>query len=188
MIKYEEVYKEVKGRLSEKRFKHSEGVVKRALEYAKIYNVDEEVTRLVAISHDIAKELNEVEVQQYIDKYNIELDEVEKVNNSLIHAKIGAYICENEFGFTLDMVNAIKYHTTGREKMSILEKIIYLADATEENRDYDYAEYVETIKSNINEGMLKVAKWVIGSLLERDRMIHLNSIKCYNYYMNHDGK
>lgn len=188
MISYVELYEIVKEKLSEKRFKHSEGVVKRALEYAKIYNVDEEIVKIVAIAHDIAKELNDVEVQECINQYNIELDEVEKVNKSLLHAKIGAYICENEFGFTLDMVDAIKYHTTGRENMSILEKIIYLADATEENRDYDYAEYVETIKSNINEGMLNVTKWVIGSLLERNRMIHLNSIKCYNYYMNHSGK
>ena len=183
MIKYEELYKIVKEKLSEKRFKHSEGVVKRALEYAEVYKVDKEIAKLSAIAHDIAKELTEEEIEEYLKKYNIELDDIEKVNKSLIHAKIGAYICKYEFGFSEDMVNAIKYHTTGREDMSILEKIIYLADATEENRSYDYTEYVDAIKTNIDEGMVKVSKWVIDSLLERNNLIHLDSIKCYNFYI-----
>ena len=184
MIKYEELYKEVKENLSEKRFKHSEGVVKRAIEYAKVYNVDIETVKLVAISHDIAKELSEEEIEKYIKEYNIEIDEVEKRNNNLLHAKIGSYICKNKFGFTQDMANAVKFHTTGRENMTILEKVIYLADATEENRKYCSSVYVDLIKKDINDGMFEVAKWVINSLLERNMVIHLDTIKCYNFYNN----
>ena len=184
MIKYEELYEEVKVKLSEKRFKHSEGVVKRAIEYAKVYNVDIETVKLVAISHDIAKELSEEEIEKYIKEYNIEIDEVEKRNNNLLHAKIGSYICKNKYGFTQDMVNAVKFHTTGRENMSILEKIIYLADATEENRKYCSYFYVDLIKKDIDDGMFEVAKWVINSLLERNMVIHLDTIKCYNFYNN----
>ena len=182
MIKYEELYEEVKVKLSEKRFKHSEGVVKRAIEYAKVYNVDIETVKLVAISHDIAKELSEEEIEKYIKEYNIEIDEVEKRNNNLLHAKIGSYICKNKYGFTQDMVNAVKFHTTGRENMSILEKIIYLADATEENRKYCSYFYVDLIKKDIDDGMFEVAKWVINSLLERNMVIHLDTIRCYNFY------
>lgn len=182
MIKYEELYKEVKNRLSEKRFRHSEGVVKRAIEYAQIYNVDIDTVKLVAIAHDIAKELTADEVEEYIQKYNIILDDIEKINKELIHAKIGAYICKNEYNFTEDMTNAVKYHTTGREDMSILEKIIYLADATEENRKYCSSNYVDTIKKNIDQGIIDICKWVIDRLLETDGIIHLDSIKCYNYY------
>ena len=182
MIKYENLYEEVKANLSEKRFKHSEGVVKRAIEYAKVYNVDIETVKLVAISHDIAKELSEEEIEKYIKEYNIEIDEVEKRNNNLLHAKIGSYICKNKYGFTQDMVNAVKFHTTGRENMSILEKIIYLADATEENRKYCSSFYVDLIKKDIDDGMFEVAKWVINSLLERNMVIHLDTIRCYNFY------
>ena len=124
MIGYENLYEDIKNMLSEKRFNHSERVVKRAIEYAKIYNVDIETVKLVAISHDIAKELSEEENQEYISKHNIILDDIEKANKSLLHAKIGAYICKEKYGFTEDMVNAVMYHTTGRENMSILEKII----------------------------------------------------------------
>ncbi len=182
MIKYEELYNKVRERLSEKRFIHSEAVVKRAIEYAEIYNIDIETIKLVAIAHDIAKELTDEENDEYIKKYNIGLDEIEKINKSLIHAKIGAYLCKNEFGFTEDMFNAVKYHTTGRPDMSILEKIIYLADATEENRKYCSSNYVEIIKRDIDQGIIEISKWVINKLIENNVLIHLNSIKCYNYY------
>ena len=183
MIKYEELYEKVKEKLSEKRFKHCEGVVKRALEYAKVYNVDEEIVKLVAISHDIAKELSQEVENEYIDKYNIKLDNIEKLNHNLVHAKIGAYICKYEFGFTEDMFNAIKYHTTGREDMSILEKIIYLADATEEGREYCSSQYVDIIKNDIHKGMILISKWGLNHILEKNEIIHLDSIRCYNYYL-----
>lgn len=184
MIKYEKLYNDVKNILSEKRFRHSESVVKRAIEYALIYNVDIETVKLVAIAHDIAKELSEEEKQRYIDEYNIKLDEIEKINNNLHHAKIGAYICKEKYNFTEDMVNAVMYHTKGRENMSILEKIIYLADATEENREgATINEYVNLIKKDINQGMIEISKSVINLLLEKNIVIHLDTINCYNYYI-----
>ena len=182
MIEYEELYKDVKSMLSEKRFKHSERVVKRAIEYAKIYDVDIETVKLVAIAHDIAKELSDEENKKYISKYNIELDEIEKINHSLLHSKIGSVICKNKYDFTEDMVNSVKYHTTGRENMSILEKIIYLADATEEGRKEYPLEYINIIKEDIDIGMIEMSKWVIDRLLSKNKVIHLNTIKCYNYY------
>ncbi len=188
MIEYEKLYNEVKKKLSEYRFKHSEGVVKRAIEYAEIYNVDKKIVKSVAIAHDIAKELSKEEIEDYIYTYNIELDEIEKVNKNLIHAKIGAYICKNQYDFTEDMVNAVKYHTTGRENMSMLEKVIYLADATEENRKYCSNYYVDIIKKDIDKGIIEVSKWVINNLLENNKLIHLDSIKCYNYYIKKESE
>lgn len=182
MINYDDLYNEVKETLSEKRFKHSEGVVKRAIEYAEIYNIDVEMVKLVAIAHDIAKEFSEEENNKYVEKYNIELDNIEIINKNLIHAKVGAYICKNKYGFTDDMVNAVRYHTTGRENMSMLEKVIYLADATEEGRTYCSTHYVDIVKENIDKGMVNISKWVTNKLLECNEFIHLDTIKCYNYY------
>lgn len=182
MINYEELHSIAKEKLSNERFKHSEAVVKRAIEYAKIYGIDEDTAKITAIAHDIAKELTVEEEELYKKIYNIELDDIEKQNHKLVHAKIGAEICKNEFGFTCDMVNSVKYHTTGRENMSMLEKIICLADATEETRDSELTKYVELIKEDIDKGMAEVTKWLIKHLLENDKVIHINSIKCYNYY------
>ncbi len=184
MVEYEKLYDIVKNALSEKRFRHSEGVVKRALEYAEIYDVDKETVKCVAIAHDIAKELPENDVKTFIERYSIDLDEIEKNNKNLIHAKVGAYICKNKFNFTDDMANSVMYHTTGRANMSLLEKVIYLADATDENRGYeDINYYVDLVKKNIDDAMVQVSKWVIGHLLENEMIIHPDSIECYNYYL-----
>lgn len=182
MIKYEDLYNEIKEILSEKRFKHCERVVKRAIEYAKIYSIDEQTIKLTAIAHDIAKELSYEENQKYINKYNIKLDDIEKTSKNLLHAIIGAEICRDKYEFTEDMKNAVRYHTTGRENMSILEKIIYLADATEEGKEQGTNNFVEIIKQDINKGMYEVSKYVTESLLKRNELIHLNTIRCYNYY------
>ena len=183
MVSYEVLYNDVKAKISERRFHHSEGVVQRALEYAEVYGADKEIVKCVAIAHDIAKEFSEEENEKYIQEYHIRLDEVEKINHNLIHAKVGAELCRHQYGFTEDMANAIKYHTTGRANMSLLEKIIYLADATDANRNYDDIEYyVDLIKRDIDQGVAEVCKWVIDDLTEKNRMIHENSIKCYEYY------
>lgn len=182
MVKYEDLLQDVKQILSEKRFIHSQGVVKRATEYAEIYGVDTETAKIVAIAHDIAKELTPEQEAEYIKEYNIELDDIEKQNHNLWHARIGAEICKNKYEFTEDMVNSVRYHTTGRANMSLLEKIIYLADATEENRKYESEYYVKTIKENIDLGMVEVSKWVINHLTENNKIVHLDSVRCYNYY------
>ncbi len=176
MIEYDDLYKLVKNNLSTKRFNHTLRVVERAIEYSKIYNVDENVVKLCALAHDIAKELNDVELSKY---YNL-LDEIEIVNASLQHAKIGSIICK-EFDFSEDMINSIKYHTTGRENMSILEKIIYLADATESEREIG-KNYVELVKTNIDKAMLEISSLTLKKLLDKGKVIHVNTIKCYNYY------
>lgn len=189
MIKYEKLYEDVKSSLSEKRFKHSEGVVKRALEYAEIYKLNTEVVKLVAMAHDIAKELSEEEISNYIKLYNIEFDDIEKNSPNLWHTKIGAYICKDKYGFSDDMVNSVMYHTTGRANMSLLEKVIYLADATDETRAYgDMDYYVDIIKKDIDLGMVEVSKWVINHLLSKNAIIHYDSLKCYNYYANKIAK
>ena len=131
MIEYNELYNDVKNALSEKRFKHTEGVEKRAIEYAKVYNVDIEKARFAAICHDIAKEMSLEESYKILEKNGVLLDDIEKKNFNLIHAKVGAVIAKNKYNLEEEIVNSIKFHTTGKENMTILEKIIYLADATE---------------------------------------------------------
>ena len=181
MVRYEELYNDVKNTLSEKRFRHSEGVVKRAIEYAKSYNLDIEKVKLVAIAHDIAKEIPENKIIKYAENIDVQLDDIEKENLALAHGKIGAKICEEKYGFTEEMVNAVKYHTTGRAGMSLFEKIIFLADSTEEGREYEELEWlVEKVKTNINEAMVFVLKFNIEKSLESNTLLHPDSVYAYN--------
>lgn len=120
----------VKEVLSERRYNHSLEVMKRCEELAIIYGVDVEKAKKVGLAHDIAKEMKIDEIMQIVKENNIHLDEIEMQNPGLWHAKIGAVICKNEFGFTQDMVEAVENHTTAKEGMDLLSKILFVADAT----------------------------------------------------------
>ena len=181
MVQYEKLYNDVKNILSEERFSHSERVVKRAIEYAKNYNLDLEKVKLVAIAHDIAKEIPKEEIIKYCEKIGVTLDNIEKENLALAHGKIGAKICIEKYGFTEEMANAVKYHTTGRAKMSLFEKIIFLADSTEEGRNYSELDWlVNLVKTNIDEAMVFVLKFNIEKSLENNKLLHPDSIYAYN--------
>lgn len=120
----------VKEVLSERRYNHSLEVMKRCEELAIIYGEDVEKAKRVGLAHDIAKEMKIDEIMQIVKENNIHLDEIEMQNPGLWHAKIGAVICKNEFGFTQDMVEAVENHTTAKEGMDLLSKILFVADAT----------------------------------------------------------
>jgi len=135
MVTYEELYERAKNELSEKRFKHTLGVVDRAIEYAEIYNVKVEDAKIAAILHDIAKEYSDEKSYEILKKYGYELDDVEKGNHKLLHGKVGAMIAKYEYGLSDEITDAISFHTTGRANMTTLEKIIYLADATEKRKN-----------------------------------------------------
>ena len=131
MVSYEELYEKVKSELSEKRFRHTIGVIERAIEYAKIYNVDENTVKYAAVLHDSAKEYSIEKSYEIFEKYGYEPDSVERGNSNLIHGKVAGLIAKYEYGLSDEIASAISYHTTGKENMTTLEKIIYLADATE---------------------------------------------------------
>lgn len=136
----EKIEKDVKMRMSEKRFIHSQGVKKRIEELAKIYHIDVETAKKVGIAHDVAKEMSVEESMQYVKENGIILDDMEKKIPYLLHGKIGADYCKKKYGFTKEMQKAIEYHTTGNPNMNMLAKIIFVADKTEEGRSYSNAE------------------------------------------------
>lgn len=184
MKDYKEVYKIVKLRLSEYRLYHSECVAKRCIELADIYNVDKEAAGLVGIVHDIAKEMPNEEKIKYCKENYLEIDEIENENLGLLHAKIGANIAKKEFGFSEDLCSAIKYHTTGKANMSLLDKVLYVADMTSDDRKFDDKRYVwELGNRDLDECVKYILKVGITQRMEQNKKIHLNSVKALNYLM-----
>ncbi len=185
MENFDYVYNVVKSKLSEKRFYHSVCVMERCIEYAKIYGVDVEKAKLVGIAHDVLKETpNEIKIKE-AESLGVELDEIEKKALGLIHAKSGAEFCRKEFGFSDDMCNAIKYHTTGTENMSLLEKITYLADATGVDRTYEESKIAyDMAKKDLDEALLYFFKRTIEWNIEENKLLHLDTIKSYNFLLN----
>ena len=120
---------------SEKRKLHTEGVKTTAISLARQYGADPEKAEIAALFHDMYRGVSE-EVLNYYVKH-MGLDEKYMNNCNLAHSKIAAIIMKRDYGITdQDILNAVSYHTTGRAGMSLLEKIIYIADAIEPGRNY----------------------------------------------------
>ncbi len=184
----QKIDKDVKRELSEKRYKHSLGVMKKAEELAEIYSVDINKAKLVGLAHDIAKEIPEEEKLKYAKQNNIEVDEVEQINVGLLHGKIGADICKKRYGFDEEMQNAIKYHTTGNENMDLLAKVIFVADKIEDGRIYkdDEEKNLELDKirqmalKNLNKAVLYEIDSSLAYTIKKKKLIHMDSILTRN--------
>ncbi len=131
----ESIDKFIREKLKESRLKHTYGVRDTAVHLAKLYGADPDKAALAALYHDSYRWLKGEEMNKCIKELG--LDDKYLNNPSLAHSKIASIMIQKEFGETdSDIINAVCYHTTGRENMSLLEKIIYLADAIEPSREY----------------------------------------------------
>ena len=129
----------------EKRRPHALGVAGTAAELAMEYGEDEDVARRAGILHDVTKALGEEEQRHLCAYYGLELTDSERENTKLLHAVTGAAVAERVFGECPEAVLAIRWHTTGRPAMTTLEKILYLADYVEPNRDFPGVERLRTL-------------------------------------------
>lgn len=122
-------------KLKASRYLHSIGVEEVAYDLAVIHHCDEEKAVTAGILHDCAKYLSDEELLKECEKYRLPVTDIEIKCPYLLHAKVGAAFAKMFYGVDdEDILNAIRYHTTGRPAMTILEKIIYIADYIEPNR------------------------------------------------------
>lgn len=168
----------IKERLSEKRFVHSKNVCDTAMLLAKKYGANEESAAIAGILHDITKELDFNKQIELCEKYCIPLDDMEKNEVKLLHSITGAYFVKNELGIDdKDIFKAIRYHTTGRPNMSLLEKIIFLADYIEPARDFlGVDELREKTFNNIDDALLFAFEMSIKEIQDKNRQVHKNTL------------
>ena len=154
---FNELKEIVKSKMSLKRFTHTLGVVEMSEKLAKIHNADIEKCKVAALLHDICKEMD-MEYIKNICKNNFmnELSEEDLENNEILHGFAGAYYVKNELGIDdKEILSAIKYHTVGAKNMTLVEKIVYIADAIEYGRNYpSVAEIREETFKNLDKGIL----------------------------------
>ncbi len=137
---YEWLRKKAYAMLEPKRISHVKGCEEEAAKLAARWGADVERAREAAILHDITKKEKLDEQLRLCAKYGIILDEMERNEGKLLHSKTGAGIARYEFGCDDEVYGAIFWHTTGKEDMSLLEKVIYMADYIEPNRDFEGVE------------------------------------------------
>ena len=165
----EELRSVLKSRMNEHRYAHSLNVAERAVFLAKKYGADPKKAEFAGLVHDICKGIPNEEQLSIIKNAGIELDEDTLKSPALWHSIAGAVYCEHELGVTdKDVLNAVRYHTSGRGKMSILEKVIYMADLTSAERNYPDAEYTRNLTDyNLDEGIAYGVRWIAGDLERR---------------------
>ena len=167
--------------IDEKKLRHSIATAKQAVELAKIYGQDENKAYIAGLLHDVAKGKCRYGLEKTALEYCVDIDEFELSNPELIHGKLGAKMVEKELGIDdEDILNAICWHTTGRENMSMLEKIVYIADLTEPGRNFDNIDKLrELARIDIDSAMIMSLKGVMDFVKSKGFTLHPNSEKAY---------
>lgn len=159
-----------------KRIPHIKGTEEEAVRLAKRWGVDETTARRAAILHDCTKYLDLEEQLALCHKYGVELDELEQRAVKLLHSKTGACIAKYIFGETEQVYWAIFWHTTGKADMSMLEKVIYLADYIEPTRVFDGVEPLRKLAyEDIDKALLMGMDMTIAEMKQRGNPVHRNT-------------
>lgn len=182
----EAMEEKLKGMLTEKRYRHSIGVMETAVEMAEIFGVDVEKAQLAGLLHDCAKDIDKNKRIPLCKELGVLLDPVKKEQRGLIHADLGAKMLETEFGILdVEIIDAVKYHTLGREKMTDLEKILYLADIIEPNRTpFEGIEELRALcKTNLDCAMLFALERTIEYIQHRHKKLHSQTLQAQQYFL-----
>lgn len=172
----------VRSMMGDYRYTHSVNVAKEAVALARLYGGDEEKAYIAGILHDVTKEVPKEEQLQIIRDGGIILDNVQKQAPKLWHSISGSVYVQTKLGITdADIINAIRYHTTGRAGMSLLEKIIFTADFTAEGRDFNGVDIMrEKSRQSLEEAMLFATQFLLGDFSAKQLAIHPDELHCYN--------
>lgn len=172
------------------RYLHTLGVVETAVKLAKIHGEDVEKAEIAALSHDIAKNLSKEELLKIIKENNISLSFDEKNTKELWHSIVGPIVAKERFAIDdIEILSAIRWHTTGKEDMSALDKIIYLADLVEPSRNFPGVEELrQDCEENLDIAMLNALTHTIKYLLEKGCLIDINTVKARNYLLYTNDK
>ena len=187
----DEYKKIIKSRMSDYRYTHSVNVSKEAVRLAKKYGADTEKAALAGILHDITKETPKEEQLQIMTDGGIILDNVQEKSSKLWHGISGSVYIRDVLKITdEDILNAVRYHTTGRANMSVLEKIIFIADFTSVERDYSGVKSMrKKAGTSLENAMLYGLQFTLKDLSKRAMIIHPDALACYNeIVMNNTAK
>ena len=184
---YESPYMDYKKILREKlddyRFLHSLNVAESAAMLALMYGADEEKAYFAGLVHDIMKNATKEEQLQIMEKGGIILSRTEKNNPKLWHAMAGEAYLRTEMGITdKEILSSVRYHTTGKAGMSLLDKIIYIADYISAERNYPDVDVMRklALTRNLDDAALYALKYSFTSLSRDERLIHPDSVEYYN--------
>lgn len=171
--------------LDPKRFEHTLGVAYTAAAMAMYYDIPIQDAQIAGYLHDCAKCMTDERRLSICEKHNISMNEIERRNPFLLHAKVGSFLAMEEFHVKdTDIINAILNHTTGRPGMSTLEKIIFIADYIEPNRTQapNLKEIRKKAFVDLDRTMLQILADMLTYLNSTGGEVDPMTQKTYEYY------
>ena len=172
-----------------KRVAHVMGVEEEAVKLAKFWGADPELARHAAILHDCTKYLDLDAQLKLCRKYGIPLDDLERQAVKLLHSKTGACIARYVFGEPDEVYEAILWHTTGKADMTLLDKVLYMADYIEPNRDFEGVDRLrELAYTDLDRAMLLGVDATIREMEERGYLIHTNTLSARQWLLDRGVK
>lgn len=180
--KYTEYKELLKNRLTPKRYNHSLCVADEAVRLAEKYGGDTEKAYLAGLLHDITKNATQEEHLHIFEEFGIILNSVEKNAEKLWHAISGAAFIEHKLNICdNEIITAVRYHTTARKNMTLLEKLLYLADFTSADRDYDDVDVMrQKVDISIQSALEYALSYTINDLVSQNKPLHLDTVEAYN--------
>lgn len=171
--------------IGEERFFHSMGVMEVCKKLALNYDVDENKAMLAGMFHDCGKFIVKENAYIFIKDHKIELEDETLNNYQLLHPALGYYVGKIKYGIpNEEVLNSIFYHTTLRENPTILDKIVYIGDAIEPNRDYDGVEYFRKLAfEDIDLAVLESLEKTLIDLIDKKKHIGSKSIESRNWLL-----
>ncbi|MVB11898.1 Ribonuclease Y [Caprobacter fermentans] len=172
----------IRGLLGDKRYEHSVCVARAAVSLAQKYGADEKKAETAGILHDIMKDLPQEEQKERMRQYGIRLTDVEKNAPKLWHAILASEYIRRELGVTdPEILQAVRYHTTGRKNMTLLDKILFIADFISDDRDYPGVDKLrQAAKNSLEQAMIEGIVFTVKDLADARRPIHPDTIAVYN--------
>jgi len=168
--------------LKHKRIPHVLGTEQEAMKLAIRYGADVNKARTAALLHDCTKKLEMEEQLVLCGQYGIELDELEQHALKLLHSKTGAEVARDVFGVDREIYTAIRWHTTGHADMTLLEKIIYLADYMEPTRDFPGVDKLRKVcYDNLDAGLELGLRMTVEEMKERGNPVHHATLEALAY-------
>lgn len=177
------IHEKLKREIGIVRYNHSIRVMETSIRLAKYYNTNERKAALAGLLHDCAKFNDKRKLLKMADNSGIILDNIMKNDIQLIHGPLGAEIAKTQYNIEdEEVLLAIQYHTTGKENMSLLEKIIFIADYIEPNRKFKGVKEVRKLAfEDLEESLVQAMDNTIKFIINSGGLIHLDTVKARNY-------
>lgn len=170
--------------LKPSRYTHSLGVEDMAARLAEAHGADVSRAKFAGRYHDIAKCFDNAKMNELINKYALSMSLWD--DNALAHSKVGAAILNHEFGVVdEEILNAVRSHTTGRAGMSLLEEIVYVADAIEDNRSYPGLKELQAqALVDLDRACLFIMDYTVDQIKSKGRIPDNDTIEARKYIID----